>query len=194
MLNYLKSNISFLFVLIISVNASRCKTAAPEPGISFYLFFKETPPTDKRSFVIMKDSTIVYGTKVDASYGLLVKDAVKVDGRSIPANQVQGFQSKGIYYKRIDNNYAKRLIHGKINVYEKTRVGSRGMAEHVILMQKGNNGNLEELMNVYQLKVLVKDCSEAYEMVNKSDKDLKKDMKKERYHFQNTILTYNGCS
>ena len=68
------------------------------------------------------------------------------------------------------------------------------MAEHVILMQKGNNGNLEELMNVDQLKVLVRDCSEAYEMVNKSDKDLKKDMRKERYHFQNTILTYNGCS
>jgi hypothetical protein len=191
--NYPNSNIFFFFVLIVFVTASSCKTAAPEAGIPFYLF-EGTFSSDKRSFVVMKDSNIVYGTKVDGLYGLLVKDAVKVDGVSIPADQVIGFQSKGIYYKRINNNYAKMLIQGKINVYEKTRVSSNGMTEHVILFQKGNNGTLEEFMSADQLNVLVSDCPKAYEMVNKSEKDLKKALKKDRYHFQNTILNYNGCS
>jgi hypothetical protein len=178
--------------MLIIVTCS--KTATSQENIPFYIF-KEQPPSDKSSFVLMKDGSRIDGTKVDGSSGLLVKDAVKIDGRSIPADQVEGFQSKGIYYKRTNNNYAKRLIQGKINVYQKIGPSPRSGMEKLILFQKGDNGILEEFTSVEQLKALASDCPKAYEMMNKNEKDLKKALKKDHYYyFQNVILTYNSCS
>jgi hypothetical protein len=193
MRKYFSWIVPFLVSVVIFVTFFGCGTAQLT-SIQFHYLFEEQPSSDKQSFVVMKDGSVIKGTNVDGTSGLLVKDALKIDGRSIPADQAEGFQSKGTYFKRIKNNYAKRLVQGKINVYEKRVPAAEGGEKKVILFQKGDNGTLDEFINIDQLKTLVSDCPQAYEMLNKSKSDLKKALKKDDYYyFQNVILTYNSC-
>lgn len=184
---------SFVLLILIILNFGCATVSSTAFGTGAFWYMPK--PTDKRSYVLMKDSTIVYGKKVVAPIGPLAKKEVRVDGRGIPITEILGFQDKGYYYKRLDESYAsyaKQLVRGPINVYEK-RVGA-DKPQFFALYQKGANGELVTVNSTEQLREMLRDCPKAYDMLNKSSKELDKIDRKQPDYLYTVIQTYNSCS
>jgi hypothetical protein len=125
--------------------------------------FQYRPPKEDRQFVMLKDSSIQYGSKVKPT-GLGRIKVVHVDGKEIPISDVIAFQTKEGYYVDIgDHQLTKRYVEGRINVYFQ-KYGPNNQYSHAFL-QKGN-GPLQEVTNFDILKNMLMDCPKAYEMIN----------------------------
>jgi hypothetical protein len=93
----------FLFIFAsILLSCSNVKPISNTVAISAFEF-ESRPPADKRQFVILKDSSVQYGSKVTGwGLGVANKKAVHIDGKEIPASEVIAFQTKDGYITRLD--------------------------------------------------------------------------------------------
>ena len=118
---------------------------------------------DHRQFVLLKDSSLQYGSKVKATGVGRIKK-VHVDGKEISISDVIAFQTKEGYFVDIgDHQLTKRYVEGRINVYFQ-KYGPHNEYSHAFLQKQ--NGPLQEVTNFDILKNMLVDCPKAYEMIN----------------------------
>ena len=158
-----------------------------------YYYFKSPTPSDKRSFVQLKDSSLVYGKKAIYWEGLVSKEVVRLDGKPYPFDDVIGLQNQGHYYLKIsDRAFAKRIINGKISVYEQYETQGDGRTYTSTFFQK-ENGSLTRVNSLSELARWMNDCKKAYDMVNITMDELYKMERKQPHYIQAAIETYNSC-
>lgn len=179
--------------LLLSLVFISCGTTSNSASFTPYSF-KQVPSADTRQYVMMNDSSIVYGEKVVGwGDGLLNKRVVRLDGKSIPASEVLGFQTKGGYWTKLEYNaIAKRLITGRISVYRQVIDVPGGARRSMIFFQKAG-GPVREISGMGELKQMLSDCPKAYNMINIPEEEYKKMFKKQPYYTQTVIETYNNC-
>lgn len=154
--------------------------------------FKAGKPTDKSTYVLMKDSSVVYGKNVYYLEGLVARNNVRLDGKPIPFSEVLGFQNKGYYYKKMsEKEFAKIIIKGRITVYEQVVAQGNGMFS-ITYLQKGDE-DPKKYASLDMLKQMVSDCKKAYDMVNIPELEYMKIIRKQPYYTQTVIETYNNC-
>src|SRR5262245_14413980 len=102
-------------LIVLHLLFSGCTTSN---HVSGFYNFKSPDPGDEPHYVLMKDSFRVYGDKINFPQGIATKNTVLVDGKSIPPDDVLGFQNKEGYWAKVERNgMARRLVKGKISVY-----------------------------------------------------------------------------
>lgn len=169
-----------------------CKSMAPSSTSVNPYHFKYVPAADKRQYVVMKDSSVVYGEKVVGwSLGVFSKKLLRLDDRSIPASEVLGFQNKEGYWIRLkDDAVAKRMVTGRISVYRQF-VDTQHGGYTLIYFQKAGGPVKETSWD--ELKQMLRDCPKAYDMINIPRDEYLKIVKKEPYYTQTVVETYNNC-
>ena len=191
----LKSNLVAPASFILCLLFFRCTPMShvQAPAISSNNF-KYVPSADKRNYVMMKDSSIIYGEKVAGGFGdgLLNKKAVRLDGKEIPLSETIGFQNNDGYYTIVEEGKpAKRLIQGKISVY-RLLASNASFSYTALYLQKGN-GPVKQTNSLVSLTQLLSDCPKAYSMANMTEDEFRKITKKQLYYPQTVIETYNNC-
>lgn len=162
---------------------------------------------DGRSYVELKDGRKVYGDRIVWQSGLILKDQIKIDDEKFKIKETRGFYSKGSYYGSLGSSYAKRIIHGKLNVYYTegsvestytnpttgmTRTTSRPSCTHYI--QVGDDGELYTIANQKDIIKYVRDCPKSLAMIDKKDSEIRKSIRKNSHYLNEIIEIYNdGC-
>lgn len=159
------------------------------------------------SYVVLKDGTKVHGGNISWQNGLL-KSTINVGGKKIEISDTRGCFYGGRYYGRVGTTgYARRIIHGKLNIYftrsaytEKTRnnynsfetTTTRWMCLHYI--QAGEEGELVLIGGQKDLRKYVADCPAAANLIDKSNKEIRNEIKENPGYLNNVINIYNnGC-
>ena len=163
-------------------------------------------PADTKNFLLMNDGTKVYGEKIGWKSGILVKDQIKIDDQKFKITEVKGYQTGGTFYGRLKNSYIKRIVHGKINVYVQftqvqTSTTDHGGFTHTSsytrtdqYSQRGEDGPMVVFGSQENIKKLVSDCPIAEEMADKSNRQIRKAIKKDRNYMNSIFEIYNtGC-
>jgi len=168
-----------------------CTSMSHSTAINPYNF-KHVPSAEKRSYVVMKDSSIVYGQKVRGwGDALLNKRVAHIDGKPIPASEVLGFQNEAGYFAHVENDaLAKRYITGRISVYKRF-VDTHNGSYAITYFQKAGGPVKETSMD--ELTQMLRDCPKAYDMINIPREEYLKIIKKQPYYTQTVIETYNNC-
>lgn len=160
------------------------------------------------NYVLLNDGRKVYGEKISWKTGLLVKDQIKVGDEKFPIRDTRGYYANGNYFGRIGKvDYAKRIVHGKLNVYYTEdmqtttstnsqtgmmRTTTRMVCVHYV--QVGENGELEAIANQSDIKKYVSDCPEAVAMIDKKNSQIRKAIRKDRNYLNTIFIVYNnGC-
>jgi hypothetical protein len=170
-----------------------CATVSHSTSMDPYAF-NYVAPADTRHYVMMNDSSIVYGKKVVGwSLGVFSKKNLHIDGRPVNASEILGFQNKeGFWAKLEDDAVARRLITGRISVYRRFIELSNGARVGRIYFQK-NAGPIREISGREELKRMMQECPKAFDMLNISGEEYTRILKKEPYYLQSVIEIYNKC-
>lgn len=149
---------------------------------------------------------LMNGTKIETDEmkiknGLFSKKVFKTDGETYPIKEVRGYMSKGTYYERIGNIFIKRIVHGKINVYEHIYTSTSfnhqtGMASSRdatrYYYQKGDTGELIAMGGQKDIKEAVADCPLAVEMADLKGSKMRKAIRRNRQYLNSIFETYNN--
>lgn len=162
---------------------------------------------DDTSFcVVLNDGQKIYGNRIVWRTGLAVKDIIKIDDQKFKIRDTRGYFDKGIYYGRVGGEYAKRIVHGKLNVYYtetmvstmstdvtgKTNWSNRTVCIHYV--QVGEDGELKPIAGQKDILKYVKDCPKSVEMIDKKNSQIRKAIRKNYNYLNNVFITYNnGC-
>ena len=167
---------------------------------------KVEEPSEKGNYLLKTDGTKIYGDKIGWKSGVLVKDQVKIDDQSFDFSEVKGYMKDNVYYTKKGNEFIKRIVHGKINVYVQftevtsTSTDSRGAmrtrsytrTDHYA--QVGEDGEMIGLVGQKQIKQVVIDCPLAVSMADISDSEMRKAIKKDPNYLNSIFDVYNkGC-
>lgn len=162
--------------------------------------------TGNQNYVVLNDGSKVTGDKISWKAGIFVKDQIKVDDQKFHIKETLGYFKNGIYYARIGNDYAQRIIHGALNLYYteelvtytstsstgQMRMRTRPVCRHYV--QVGEDGPLNIIANQKDILEYVKDCPEAAAMIEKKDKAIRRAIRKDRFYLNKIFVTYNnGC-
>ena len=162
-------------------------------------------PSDTRNYIVMNNGSKIYGENISWKAGLLVKDQVKIDDQKFKISEVKGYQMSRIYYGRLRNEYIKRIVHGKINVYvqftEVTETKHDDFGFHTThytrtdqYSQRGEDGPMVAFGSQKDILDLVAGCPLAEEMANKSNNKIRKAIRQNRNYLNDIFETYNnGC-
>ena len=159
-----------------------------------------------QNFLLKNDGTKVYGSNISWKSGLLVKDQIRIDDQKFKLSEVRGYLSNGIFYGRLKNDYIKRIVHGKINVYVQFRqvtststpAGGTGFTHSTTYTvadqygQRGETGALFPLANKSDIKDAVSGCPLAEEMADKSYHQIRKAIRNNRNYLNNIFDVYNN--
>lgn len=154
-------------------------------------------------YVLLNDGSKIHGDKVKWKSGLLVKDQIKIGDEKFAIKETKGYFLNGSYYTRLGNNYVRRIIHGKLNVYYteemrtntsyvngQMRTTNRMVCTHYV--QVGDNGGLNIIANQRDILQYVKDCPKSVEMIDKKDKQIRRSIRKNRFYLNQIFVTYNN--
>jgi hypothetical protein len=151
--------------------------------------FERRASKDQRQFVLLKDSSVQYGSKVKP-IGVARIKKLNVDGKEIPISDVIAFQTKEGYYIDLgDHQLTKRYVQGRINVYFQ-KYGPNNEYSRAFLQKQ--NGPLLEVTNFDILKNMLADCPKAYEMINNPPPNKGHRIVSPSYK-QLAIEAYNDC-
>ena len=128
----------------------------------------------------------------------------KVKGEKFPLKEIKGFVENNIYYIRKGNDFIKRIVHGKINVYVqftevtthsvdrdgRTRYSHYTRADHY--GQVGDDGPLVGLADQKDIIKMVQDCPLAVEMADLKNSKMRKAIKKNPNYLNYIFETYNN--
>ncbi|MBI5857458.1 MAG: hypothetical protein HZB42_07385 [Sphingobacteriales bacterium] len=202
-----KNIISFMSVAVfVFLAAGSAKINKIHCG-AFSYFNSSEEPGNGRGYVEMNDGKKIYGEEISWQTGLILKDLIKVDGEKIKIKDTRGYFKNGNYYGRIGGSYAKRIIHGKLNVYytegtvtvasTNSRTGvttfrERPTCTHYV--QVGDDGELNPIAGQKDIIKYVKDCPKAMEMIDKKDSQIRKAIRKNGSYLNDIFVIYNnGC-
>jgi hypothetical protein len=163
-----------------------------------------------QNYVVLNDGSKIPGDKISWKSGMLVKDQIKVGDEKFHIKESRGYYSNGSYYARVGNDFARRIIHGKLNLYYTeemvtsttseqttsgrmvTRTRTRQVCTHYV--QEGDDGPLNVIANQKDILQYVKDCPQAAAMIDKKDKAIRRSIRKDRFYLNQIFVTYNnGC-
>jgi hypothetical protein len=194
----------FMLVLLRPVVAFCQITEAGGGGFDTYVAVE--PATDSARFLVKKDGTILYWNKVDK----LSFSAVTLDGRKIPLAEVRGIRNGDYFYAPVADNYARRIVRGKLNVYIVRRasagekpwwMGANGSSGNFVqglnyldqvYLQEGDSGPLKTLNSRKDIISAVQSCPLALSMANKSDSELKKAIRADHRYLNEIFEIYNN--
>ena len=162
--------------------------------------------SEKGNYLLKNDGTKIYGDKIKWKSGLLAKDQIQIDSEKFPLKEIRGYRQGQYFYGRKGNEYIKRIVHGKINIYvEFTEVTTHSTdrdgrvryshytrTDHYA--QTGDDGSMVGVAGQNEIKKLVSDCPLAVEMASLSNSKMRKAVKKNRNYLNSIFETYNnGC-
>ncbi|MEP7377403.1 MAG: hypothetical protein ABI675_28630 [Chitinophagaceae bacterium] len=186
--------ITLLFIAYLLAFSCSPVSRVQAPAISTNNF-RHVPWAAERNYVMMKDSSIVYGEKVSGGFGgdaLLNKKVVRLDGKQIPLSEIIGFQNNDGYYTLVEDvKPARRIIKGKITVYR--LLASNASFSYTALYFQKDNGTVTLRGSFSTFQQLISDCPKAYDMVNMTEDEFRRIVKKQQYYPQTVIETYNNC-
>ncbi|MBO9205279.1 MULTISPECIES: hypothetical protein [Niastella] len=167
-------------------------------------FNNQAAPVDSvnsRNFILKNDGTKVYGDKITYQYGVILKQKITIDNQTFNTPEVRGYQAKGVYYGRIGGKFAKRIIHGKLNVYVEESISNKYMAtknftatyvECFHYVQKGEIGELVKITTQKDILQFVGDCRKAVEKINLSPAKIRKAIEKDDNYLNKIFEDYNA--
>jgi len=191
----------FVIVLFFFLASS---SAVNKIHMGAFNYYNRVEAKDEKNHLVLNDGEQVYGEKINWKTGLFVKDQIKIDNHKFALKEVRGYLEDGVYYGRLKDEYIKRIVHGpKINVYVKivevvsqtpgTKFTTRSkQAYHY--SQKGEDGPMVAFGSQTQIKKMVADCPEAVEMASKSNREMRRAIKKNRNYLNSIFETYNECN
>jgi regulator of RNase E activity RraB len=151
---------------------------------------------DRRNYLEKNDGTRVYGKKIIWQSGFLTKQKISIDKQDYKFSEIKGFRTEDKYYGISDGEYIPRVVHGKLNVYlKKTEhyiVGSNPKTSFNYYLQKGDNGAMIIMVKNDDLKKAVADCPLAASMIDKSNKQLRKSIRKDHNFLNSVFDVYNN--
>lgn len=158
------------------------------------------PEGTGENYVELKDGTIIKRKTLDAQGGVFSKGYFIVDGQKYPMNEVKGYTYRQAYYLVKGGYRYKRVVHGRINVYEKSvavtdRDASGYMTSSVqtkYYYQHGDNGELKGMANQREIKQAVADCPLSVQMASKSNGQMRKAIRRNRSYLNEIFETYNN--
>lgn len=172
--------------------------------------FAELPrgeDNENRNYVELATGEKVYGNKITYTSGFLSKNQVKVDDNKYPNKEVNGFYHDGKYTLVYKGNSFDRIVHGKLNVYytsnwvtdthtsmntNVTTTSTRMVC--AFFVQVGDRGPLKQIGGQKDIKEFVKDCPKAWDMANKSNKEIRRAIRADHFYLNEIFITYNdGC-
>lgn len=170
------------------------------PGNAFDLKKNVEDPSSTDPYIVKNDGKKTYGKTIRWVYGLRSKNEITLDGQVYKTDEVMGYYFQNKYFARLNKNeYAMRVVHGKINVYVKEESGTRGakMEQYYTAhyyAQEGEKGELREFRTRKEIKALVEDCSDAVDLINISSGKLVKALHENPDYVYNIFSKYNsGC-
>jgi len=169
-----------------------------------------TRPTGEEAsngdYVELNDGTKVFGDGIKWKAGMIVKDQIKIGDKTFKIKDTRGYFANGNYFGSLGNGYAKRIIHGKINVYYTSEVVSNTSTDNqgrmrtttrtvcVHYAQRGDDGDIVAIADQNDIKEFVKDCPASLAMISKKDKEIRRSIKKDGFYMNQIFVTYNnGC-
>lgn len=163
------------------------------------------PDSELENFVVFNDGSKIVGENISYRTGTFVSDQIKINEEKYKIVDTRGFKTSGIFYGRVGKDYAKRIIAGKINIYyrDRTRISTSTDAsgrtktktylECLYYYQVGDTGILEEFYKYNTIRELIQNCPQAAAMMDKSDGEIKKILKKNSGYLNSVFETYNSC-
>jgi len=192
----LKRSYSFLLILIIFYSCSTVSTSQGFFGNSF-----TAAEQNNVEFVELNDGTVISGhvVKEDLS-AKRTKGTLVIDEKTYLHKEIAAFQAQNMYYRKNGSKeFAKRILKGKINVYQTFYSGMMSDAQgrtklynySMYFIQKGNVAPMKE----YNLKVLESSISDNAAAVSALEEYKKLSGKKKRteggVYLDKIIQTYN---
>ena len=191
-----------LFVFIFFAMAS----AVNKIHYNAFNYLNKVEEKSPENYLLKTDGTKVYGEKITWKSGMLVKDQIKIDDQKFAMDEIKGYMQKNIFYGKKGNEFIKRIVHGKINVYVQfTQVTStntnasgamstRSYTRTDHYAQMGDDGQMVNIAGQKDIKEMVKDCPLAVEMADLSNSKMRKAIKNDPNYLNSIFDVYNkGC-
>lgn len=159
---------------------------------------------DDRNYIVKNDGTKIYGNKISWKSGLFSRDLIKIDGDAYKIAEIRGYKTDDVYYGRIKNEYIKRIVHGKVNVYvmftevTETSTDHGGFSHsHTYVRtdqyaQRGENGPMVGIAGQGDIKRFLSDCPLSVQMVDISNGKMRKAIRKNRNYLNSVFEVYNN--
>lgn len=196
-----------LLSLLVLVGFIFLAVASTTSKIHYTAFNNEKQVEEKSiegNYILMEDGSRIHGKKVTWKSGILAKDQVKIDDEKFPMRDVKGYMTNNIFYIKKGNEFIKRIVHGKINIYVQYTQVSRSSTDrngfthnHSYTRtdhysQAGDNGQLIGIGGQEDIVRLVSDCPIAVEMADISNSKLRKAIKKDLNYMNRIFEIYNN--
>ena len=156
------------------------------------------------NYVVKNDGSKIYGKKVEWKSGLILKDQIRIDDQKFKISEIRGYRDGDEFFGRKGNEYIKRIVHGKVNVYvEFTQVSStntdsqgrmrtRNYTRTDQYGQIGEDGKMVVLAGQKEIRELLSDCPLAVEMASLSNSQTRKALKKNPNYLNSIFDVYNN--
>jgi hypothetical protein len=159
--------------------------------------------SEKKNYIEKEDGSRIYGEKITWKSGLLAKDQIQIDKEKFKISDIRGYRQGQTYYGRLGNEYIKRIVRGKINVYvkfsevtsttnENGRLKTSTYTRTDHYAQKGDGGTMTVFGGQNAIKKMVGDCPVALEMADLSNGKMRKRIKKNKNYLNEIFETYNN--
>jgi hypothetical protein len=157
--------------------------------------------SSEENFVEFSNGEKIHGKTIVWATGLLAKHEIEVDKKRYRIKETIRLLVNGISYYRVGNRYAKQIIKGTSNLYFLETFGNspgpNGSSMRTqgcrYFVQSGENGDLKELMKIKDFKKYVSKCSESAKMLNKSNAEIRKEIRKNNSFLNNVFIVYCKC-
>ena len=199
----LKNLLSFFVIAVFVMMGLASKVNKIHTGAFQYETSKEDD-LEQGNYLVKNDGTKVFGTNIKWKSGLFVKDKIGIDDQVFKINEIRGYKTGNKFFGRIDNEYVKRIVHGKINVYVVFSQGSymttdgnghsrmHNYTRATHYAQTGEDGEMTVFAGQADIRKLVAGCPLAVEMASLSDRKTRKAIKKNRHYLNDIFEIYNN--
>lgn len=156
------------------------------------------------NYIVLIDGSVVRGNEIDRKNPLFAKDYLRMNDERYPIKEVLGYMEDGIYWRKYGKDFIKRLVHGKLNVYQEsylytsTTTSANGTIRQTTTtryrhyVERGENGPLTLIANQKDIQKAVADCPLAVEMASLSDRKMRRAIRANKRYLNEIFETYNN--
>lgn len=199
-----KNLVSFCCVCVFAILAIASSSSKNLGANSFYQRNKVEDKTVKGNYILTNEGTKITGKEIRWKSGMLTKDQVIMDGTKYKMSEIKGYRENDIYYERHGNEYIKRIVHGKLNIYynivttSSTSRNTDGSMNHntttryYYYVQKGEDGPLKLMKDLDDVKNELSDCPLSMQMLDMKPSKLRKEIKHDFDYLNRAFEIYNN--
>lgn len=181
-----------LFATILACSLTSCSS-----NVFMGRFSGETRMPERSNYLEFDEGQKVYGQKV--SWGKLFSNSISIDGQKFKVSEVKGYVSNGVYYGRMKSTYIRRVVSGKLCIYydivtSRTYDGQR-WSDNISEAYYMQNAGEKEMKRIYKstdLKKALESCPTAYALVNISNKEMRRAIRKNPSYLNDAVALYNN--